>query len=54
MTKMAVAARALDITRELALVLPRAVSGISESTDWLPISPAAYASSAKFYLTSSC
>ncbi|WP_039890205.1 alpha/beta hydrolase [Mycobacterium xenopi] len=36
---MAVAARALDITRELALVLPRAVSGISESTDWLPISP---------------
>src|SRR5579875_1513964 len=31
--------RALDVTRELALVLPRAVSGITESTGWSPASP---------------
>lgn len=31
--------RALDVTRELALVLPRAVSGIAESTGWSPASP---------------
>ena len=31
--------RALDVTREFALVLPRAVSGISESTGWSSVSP---------------
>ncbi|BBY04965.1 alpha/beta fold hydrolase [Mycobacterium noviomagense] len=31
--------RALDVTRELARVLPRAVSGISESTEWSALSP---------------
>jgi hypothetical protein len=39
MTNMASATRALDITRELALVLPRAVSGITESTGWPAASP---------------
>jgi pimeloyl-ACP methyl ester carboxylesterase len=36
---MSLATRALDITRELALVMPRAVSGLSESSGWIPASP---------------
>lgn len=36
---MAVTTRALNISRELARVLPRAVSGISESTGWSALSP---------------
>ncbi|HZU47062.1 MAG TPA: alpha/beta hydrolase, partial [Mycobacterium sp.] len=39
MTNMALATRALGITRELALVLPRAASGITESTGWSAASP---------------
>jgi pimeloyl-ACP methyl ester carboxylesterase len=36
---MALTTRALDISRELALLLPRAVSGITESTGWSAASP---------------
>jgi pimeloyl-ACP methyl ester carboxylesterase len=38
LTKL-VAGRVLAISRELALVVPRAVSGITESTGWSPASP---------------
>ncbi len=31
--------RALDITRELGLVVPRTVTGLNESTGWAPASP---------------
>lgn len=36
---MSAAARALDITRELGLVVPRAVAGLNESTGWAGASP---------------
>lgn len=39
MRKMPLADRAFDISRELALVLPRAVFGLIESTGWSPASP---------------
>src|SRR5579875_223342 len=39
MTTMAVTTRVLDVTRELALVLPRTVSGVTESTGWSKASP---------------
>ena len=31
--------RALDITRELGMLLPRTVTGLKESTGWAPVSP---------------
>nr|WP_231982453.1 PHB depolymerase family esterase [Mycobacterium sp. E787] len=31
--------RALDVTRELGMLLPRTVSGLNESTGWAPVSP---------------
>lgn len=39
MTPMSSAARARDIARELALVVPRTVSGLNQSTGWVPTSP---------------
>ena len=39
MRKMPLAERAFDISRELGLVLPRAVFGLIESTGWSPASP---------------
>jgi pimeloyl-ACP methyl ester carboxylesterase len=39
MTHLLPVTRALDFTRELALVLPRTVSGLVESTGWSPVTP---------------
>jgi pimeloyl-ACP methyl ester carboxylesterase len=36
---MSAATRALDITRELGMVVPRAVVGLNESTGWAGVSP---------------
>jgi hypothetical protein len=36
---MSAATRALDITRELGMVVPRAVTGLNESTGWAGASP---------------
>ena len=36
---MSLATRAVDIARELGMVVPRAVAGLNESTGWVPVSP---------------
>jgi pimeloyl-ACP methyl ester carboxylesterase len=39
MAGFSLAKRSLDITRELGMVVPRAVAGLNESTGWVPASP---------------